>query len=659
MDDGQQLKLTFEAQFERYLRNFERAQQQTDRRFRSIEQRAKQAGERMEANMARSATRINHHLAGIGTKIGSFGKAFAGGLVGGMFVGGLEGFARGVKSTVSELATLHKTIERIGMDAKVFQELQFGFQLAGVETGAFADGMDKFNKNIAVAATQGGKLADILKANGVAIRDQNGNIRSSESLLRDYAELVKNAGSEQERLLLVTEAFGRGDANFVNALKNGKEGLDDMAQAAEDAGGTIDKDLLKKADDFDDQWDRAWHRFDVNAKSAILTAITWLDRLYEKSQEIGNSGLFRGITEGMAGLGLLDSDLTIHDPDLARAAGREFGPDARIRDAFKTGAETALNEADAALIAELQKRYGGVAKKAETTIIPGKPEKPERPGRGSRNAAAEMALREAEAVQRLIENLSEELRLVGASDLEKAKSNALRRAGAAATAEQRAQIEQLVTAIHTQTMAHEQAAEAADFFRQTAAGAFMDLIPAIETGNKALDNLLNTLIQAVAQAALLGQGPLAGLFGGGGGLLGSLFGFASGGFTGAGGKYEPAGVVHKGEFVMSKEATSRIGVANLEALHRGALRGFAAGGYVGNSPAIRRTHMPANSNAPAVQAISINAPITINGSAGTPEQNADLAAKMAKQMEQTMRGAVADEIRRQSRPGNFLNSRSR
>ncbi|MEC5071133.1 phage tail tape measure protein, partial [Escherichia coli] len=38
------------------------------------------------------------------------------------------------------------------------------------------------------------------------------------------------------------------------------------------------------------------------------------------------------------------------------------------------------------------------------------------------------------------------------------------------------------------------------------------------------------------------------------------FHFATGGFTGTGGKYEPAGIVHRGEFVFTKEATSRIGV---------------------------------------------------------------------------------------------------
>lgn len=42
--------------------------------------------------------------------------------------------------------------------------------------------------------------------------------------------------------------------------------------------------------------------------------------------------------------------------------------------------------------------------------------------------------------------------------------------------------------------------------------------------------------------------------------------YARGGYTGDGGKYDVAGTVHKGEFVMNKEATSRIGVSNLMAM---------------------------------------------------------------------------------------------
>ncbi|HDT2442452.1 TPA: phage tail length tape measure family protein [Klebsiella pneumoniae subsp. pneumoniae] len=46
-------------------------------------------------------------------------------------------------------------------------------------------------------------------------------------------------------------------------------------------------------------------------------------------------------------------------------------------------------------------------------------------------------------------------------------------------------------------------------------------------------------------------------------------GFSSGGYTGPGGKYQPAGVVHKGEYIFDQASTNRIGVSNLQALRNG------------------------------------------------------------------------------------------
>lgn len=48
--------------------------------------------------------------------------------------------------------------------------------------------------------------------------------------------------------------------------------------------------------------------------------------------------------------------------------------------------------------------------------------------------------------------------------------------------------------------------------------------------------------------------------------------FAEGGYTGEGGKFEPAGVVHKGEYVMTKEAVNRIGIHNLDAMNYGRIQ---------------------------------------------------------------------------------------
>ena len=56
-------------------------------------------------------------------------------------------------------------------------------------------------------------------------------------------------------------------------------------------------------------------------------------------------------------------------------------------------------------------------------------------------------------------------------------------------------------------------------------------------------------------------------------------GFAHGGYTGDGGKYDPAGVVHKGEYVFTKEQTARIGKDRLAALaHHAAIGSSVYGG---------------------------------------------------------------------------------
>ena len=88
---------------------------------------------------------------------------------------------------------------------------------------------------------------------------------------------------------------------------------------------------------------------------------------------------------------------------------------------------------------------------------------------------------------------------------------------------------------------------------------------------------------------------VSGLFSGGGGSggllagIGSLFGFSSGGYTGDGGKYQPKGIVHGGEFVFSQDAVRALGVRALANLHsiasgaalpRAARWGYADGGLV-------------------------------------------------------------------------------
>lgn len=109
-------------------------------------------------------------------------------------------------------------------------------------------------------------------------------------------------------------------------------------------------------------------------------------------------------------------------------------------------------------------------------------------------------------------------------------------------------------------------------------------------------SILRMLTEAAIKAAIVQ--PIFGAIGlaGGGGLLGSFLKvgggaaatagagglpaiYAEGGYTGPGGKYKPAGIVHAGEYVMDADTVRKLGVGTLDKL-----RGYASGGFVVPSP---------------------------------------------------------------------------
>ena len=118
--------------------------------------------------------------------------------------------------------------------------------------------------------------------------------------------------------------------------------------------------------------------------------------------------------------------------------------------------------------------------------------------------------------------------------------------------------------------------------------------------------------------------------------LGASLGFAGGGYTGDGGKYQPAGTVHRGEFVFTKEATSRIGVKNLYAL----MKGYANGGAVGGPSGYANGGLVSGGTDVNVSGITVN----VNSGVGSdPEQ--------AKALQNGVKAIVAEEIAKSFQQG--------
>ncbi|QGA51066.1 phage tail tape measure protein [Pseudomonas brassicacearum] len=121
------------------------------------------------------------------------------------------------------------------------------------------------------------------------------------------------------------------------------------------------------------------------------------------------------------------------------------------------------------------------------------------------------------------------------------------------------------------------------------------------------------------------------------------YGFDDGGYTGPGGKYEPAGIVHGGEVVIRKEVVDRPGMKEyLVNLNK---RGYADGGYVGLSGG--------SSAAPAAPGqIVINQSFEVQ-SAGAGASQQDSQALGQAYADVAKRGAQ-QEIVRETQPGGKI-----
>lgn len=127
--------------------------------------------------------------------------------------------------------------------------------------------------------------------------------------------------------------------------------------------------------------------------------------------------------------------------------------------------------------------------------------------------------------------------------------------------------------------------------------------------------------------------------------------WATGGYTGNGSKYEPAGIVHKGEYVITKEATARLGRGFLDQLNYGGSTGYATGGLVGGSSTVPT--LPNNAQASQNNTITITVNVEQNGNTHSQTEG-QTSEKEAKQLGKTIEAKVLEVLVKQKRNGNLL-----
>lgn len=591
--DAERLVVLLEARIRDFEKNMQKASKTARSQFDRINKDAERSAAKLETTFAGAAARLSAK----GSKFGvDFFKGFAAGAAGAI-AGAFNVTA--IRDAIGSVGDLSDLSDRIGLTAEKIQELRYAAEVNGGSIEAVDEGLQKFSKNISDAGRGTGDLLAVLRANNVALRDASGNLRPTSDLLGDYADLVANATNQQDKLNLATIAAGRSAGpQLVGMLSKGKQGLAEWAMQGREAGVVIGDDLVSAGGALNDKLTALEHQlrttfgeFAVSTGPAMVSGLesinglladieatlnswpmqkmdellTWAEKMnaaagaatgdFLGTRQAGQDlfhrlgkadtldALSEQIAKSQAHLDELKADLA--DPARASMLGHtKLQLD--ISDAQKQLDD--LNARADALRAKLGMPAADSGGAAAPDAVPApKPTPTVVPkvgggsGESSRDREAERVQRQREQVDEYIASLEEERRLVGATDEERAVSNNLRLAGADATDAQRQKIEDLTRSLVQEQEQWAGLEEASQFFGDQLYSAIDGLLIQGDSLNDVFANLAKTIAEAALQAALLGQGPLAGLLGGGsggggaGGIIGAILSAVAGGGRAVGG----------------------------------------------------------------------------------------------------------------------------
>ncbi|MBO9108705.1 tail tape measure protein [Agrobacterium sp. S2/73] len=539
--DEEQLAIQVVAKLTELEKQMAKANGITARAYREMSLNSRKATKQMEDDAKRSATRVNQAMATVGTSIGGVGRAFAGGLIGTLIGAGISGTIQKLGEVARGVAEIGDQAKIAGVNVKAFQELKFVAEQNRVGVDALQDGLKELSlraDEFIVSLGKSGSGAEAFQRLGYSVDDLKEKLKDPSAL---FAEIIGRLGQldKAAQIRISDEIFGgTGGEQFVQLIGQGERGIRDTIQAANDLGIVMDEQLIERAAEVDRRFQMISQTVGTTLKSAIVSAADSLSefidgfRDYQKQMSSTLESTQRDL--GMKRLDLENSILEAQNNGALGERNRNKAIGQYRLELQK------LAEEEAKVVKVLGERIQPMNRSGEKTWTPPAYTPPSASKSKTRDPSVAQAEREKKAVQELIAELEEELRIVGLSDAAKRASAASRQAGAAATDAEREKIIQLTEAIATKEEAQRKSDEATLYYRDLTKAGLDDLVGAIESGKSfweamgdvavnSLKRISDTLLDDVLDALFKVNGAAGGS---GGGFLSSLFSGIFGGGTG-------------------------------------------------------------------------------------------------------------------------------
>lgn len=197
------------------------------------------------------------------------------------------------RETASAINDIERSARVAGMATDEYQKMAYAAKMSDVSIEELSVGMKRFSVNMDEAQKVGGPAADKFERIGVSIKDSSGKMKELNQIMLEIADKFSTWEDGPRKIAIAVDLFGRSGERLIPYLNQGAEGIKRFYEEAEKMGIILDKDLIAKGTELEDQFKRAEARFSAFAKTIVVRAYEMVDSIESaaKAQEHLNEAI--------------------------------------------------------------------------------------------------------------------------------------------------------------------------------------------------------------------------------------------------------------------------------------------------------------------------------------------------------------------------------
>jgi hypothetical protein len=196
----------------------------------------------------------------------------------------IYGMARQAASSTNEIERMAKIA---GLSTDIYQKMAYAAKMTDVDTESLSRGMKILAGHMDDVRKGSTEAVSLFGSIGVSTTDAYGKIKSFDEILGDLANRFKAMPNGVEKVALAVDLFGKSGQNLIPYLNEGKEGLKRFYEEAQRLGVVMDKSMIEKGVELDNQFKRIEAAASSFFKKVVVGAYGAASAMveYKKSQD--------------------------------------------------------------------------------------------------------------------------------------------------------------------------------------------------------------------------------------------------------------------------------------------------------------------------------------------------------------------------------------